>query len=125
MSQAGKAEMVSDCGRTIDEIVAELTNVRNADGRTVFLYGRPKWTGPTRFKSSTVWLLWKPFDAKPGEKMVTLLDGMTKKTREGESPDHLIEIPAAHAMVLDLEDFVLSDAHVERVKRRINEQRSF
>jgi hypothetical protein len=123
MRQAAQA--LSECGRTIDEIITELTNVKTADGRTVFLYGRPKWSGPTRFKASTVWLLWRPFDASPGEKMVTLVDSMTKRTREGESHDHLVEIPAAHAMVLDLEDYVLTDAQVERVKRRINEQRSF
>jgi hypothetical protein len=119
-------QTVSECGRTIDDMIAELTNVRVSTTHTVFLYGRPHgFAGPTLHRSASVWVIWKPFVKYPGEKIVTLLKGSFTATREGESPDHLIEIPQAHAMVLDLEEFVLEDAHVERVKRRINEQRSF
>lgn len=111
----------------IETAIAELTRVAVEHvSESVFLYGRPHgFKRPTPYQSSSVWLLWKPFAVKPAEKIVTLTKGSFKSTREGESHDHLIEISRAAAMVLDLEDFVLEDAHVERIKRRINEQRSF
>ena len=60
-----------------------------------------------------------------GEKVVTLIKGSFKATREGESAEHLIEISRAAAMVLDIEEFVLSEEKVERVRRNIAMQRWF
>jgi hypothetical protein len=111
----------------VEKAIAELTGVGVKYVQTaVYLYGRPHgFAGPTKYKAASVWLLWKPFDKRPAEKIVTLIKGTFTATREGESPDHLIEIPRAHAMVLDVEGFLLTGEQAERVKARILEQRGF
>jgi hypothetical protein len=112
----------------VDRAIAELTGVK-ADVSVpgpVYVYGRPQgYNGPTLHKASSKWVIWHPYADKPIEREVTLIRGAFIATREGDSPDHLIEIPAAHAMVLDLEDFVLPAEHVERVRRNIAMQRQF
>lgn len=114
-------------GGELEKAIAELTNVAaEYVQQPVYLYGRPHgFAGPTLHKASSMWVVRKMFAARPAEKIVTLVKGSFKATREGESPDHLIEMSRSAAMVLDLEEFVLAGEHVERVQRRIREQRQF
>ena len=117
---------IDEAKNPIDAAIAEMTHVASEYVQEkVYLYGRQKWTGPTLHKASSVWVIWRPFAKYSGERVVTLIKGTFTATREGESPDHLIEMSRSSAMVLDLEEFVLPEEHVERIRQRIREQRGF
>jgi hypothetical protein len=109
----------------IDAAIRELTNVRTAETTTAFVFGRQKWMGPTLHKPAEIWEIWQPYAVKPKETIATFMKGSIKKERDGDSPDFLLEVPLAHIRVLELEDFVLSDEYVARIRERIRQQRRF
>lgn len=109
----------------IDAIVRELTNVRSTDQTKVFLFGRPKWQGQTLYKASQIWELWQPYAEKPINTEALFIKDEIKKTRDGESSDYLLEVPLTHVKLLGLENFVLTDDQVTRIRERIRMQRSF
>ncbi len=109
----------------IDAIVRELTNVRSTDQTKVFLFGRQKWQGPTKYKAAAIWELWQPYALKPVNTEVVFIKDEIKAERDGDSADHLLEVPATHVTLLGLENFVLTDDQVTRIRERISMQRSF
>jgi hypothetical protein len=109
----------------IDAIVRELTNVRSTDTTTVFLFGRQKWQGPTKHKPAAIWELWQPYAAKPMNTEALFIKDEIKTTRDGESPDFLLEVPLTHVKLLGLDNFVLTDDQVAKIRERIRQQRTF
>lgn len=103
----------------IDAVIRELTHVSSETGETAFLYGRPRWVRAV----ATVWDVYQPFADIQRTAEATFLNDSITREREGESPDHLLEVPLAHVRALGLEPFILSDEHVAKIRRRIEEQR--
>jgi hypothetical protein len=109
----------------IEAAVRELTNVRSIDTTTVVLYGRQKWAGPTKFKPAAVWELWHPYVEKPINIEATFIRDEIRSERDCDSPDHLLIVPLSHVKILGLEEFILSDEHVERIRERTRHSRPF
>jgi|GEM_PF-4964102 len=110
----------------IDAIICELTNVRHtADKPTVFLYGREKWQGPTKYKPAAIWQLWVPYAPKPINTDAAFIRDQVRTERDGNSPDFLMEVPKLYVEILGLEEFILSDEYVARVRERTRLSRPF
>lgn len=112
--------MIATPTMVIDRVIADLTLVKNLPAEKVFLYGRPAGF----MKGDAVkWLVWHPYTEKPVNAEAIFLKGQVTATREGESPDHLLEVPLAAVKVNELERLILDDVAVARIKRNIEQQR--
>lgn len=100
----------------IDNAIAELTGITgNGSGGTVWVYGEYKGASEHVTK----------FEASRGRRtmFVEIMNRQVKRYRDGETSLFLIEMPSVMAKVLGLEEFVLDDAELERLRRYVDTSR--
>lgn len=101
--------------------IAELMGVKQKPAeKKVCAYGTAKWIKQT----TTTWILWQPY-GKVREKAVTLLQAGITKYRDGDSSEFLLEMPEAYATIYEIENYLLSEADLERLKQRVDTSRAW